>query len=344
MNKVSIKDVAKAAGVTATTVSYVLNNKSSQTISAKTREKVLKAAETLNYIPNLNARSLSAKKTNLIGVVIPQTEPGKEFMFSNPFYGELLSAIEYTARLNGFHILISGTAENQSYISIAKNRVMDGIIFVGIFPGDELEMLKDYNVPKVLIDSYVKDDAFHTIGIDDELGGQLATEYLIKNGHKNIAFVTGALLDNGVNSMRYKGYCKAMKEAGLKVKKSSVYKGSVDFDYGLAVAQDMCKNGYKESAAFVTADVLAIGLVKGFHQMGKSVPNDISVVGFDDVYLSQMSYPSLTTIRQNIGQKGREAVGLIMESLKNKEFKNQNITLPISLVTRDSVMERSKND
>ncbi|NMD38439.1 MAG: LacI family transcriptional regulator [Christensenellaceae bacterium] len=340
MNKASIKDVAKLAGVSATTVSYVLNNKPSQTISKKTKDKVFKAAKTLNYIPNLNARSLASKKTNLIGVVIPQTEPGKEFMFSNPFYGELLSSIEYTARLNGFHILISGTAENQSYINIAKNRVMDGIIFVGLFPGEELETLKGYNVPKVLVDSYVNDDAFHTIGIDDELGGQLATEYLIKNGHKDIAFVSGALIDNGVNSMRYSGYCKAMENAGLKIKKEAVYTGSVDFDYGISVAQEMCKKGCKETAAFITADVLAIGLIKGFYQMGKSVPEDISVVGFDNVYLSQMSYPSLTTIRQDISQKGREAVALIIESLKNKDFENKNITLPISLVTRDSVIRK----
>ena len=125
MKRVSIKDVAREAGVSATTVSYVLNRNPDETISAETTQRVLEAVRRLHYVPNLNARSLSSRRSNLIGVLIPQTEPGKEFMFSNPFYGELLSAIEYTARKNGYHLLLSGTQEDQSYVSVAQNRGVD---------------------------------------------------------------------------------------------------------------------------------------------------------------------------------------------------------------------------
>ena len=156
MKRVSIKDVAKEAGVSTTTVSYVLNRHPGETISAETTQRVLDAAKRLNYVPNLNARSLSSRHTNLIGVVIPQTEPGKEFMFSNPFYGELLSAIEYTARKSGYHLLLSGTREDQNYASIAQNRGVDGIIIVaspqdlvGMVVEKAVKMAEMMNVPIV---------------------------------------------------------------------------------------------------------------------------------------------------------------------------------------------------
>ena len=127
MKRVGIKDVAKEAGVATSTVSYVLNQKTTETISEETKKRVLDAVKKLGYVPNLNARSLSSRKSNLIGVLIPQTEPGKEFMFSNPFYGELLSSIEYTARKNGYHLILSGTEEDQDYLHVAQNRGVDGI-------------------------------------------------------------------------------------------------------------------------------------------------------------------------------------------------------------------------
>ena len=122
MRKVSIRDVAREAGVSIATVSYVLNRISTQTISEDTQQKVRAAAARLGYVPNLNARSLTSRRTNLIGVVIPQTEPGREFMFDNPFYGALLSSLEYTARTNGYHLLLTGPRSGQSYIGIARHR------------------------------------------------------------------------------------------------------------------------------------------------------------------------------------------------------------------------------
>lgn len=220
MKRVSIKDVAREAGVSATTVSYVLNQNPGETISAETTQRVLEAVRRLHYVPNLNARSLSSRRSNLIGVLIPQTEPGKEFMFSNPFYGELLSAIEYTARKNGYHLLLSGTQEDQSYVNVAQNRGVDGIIIVGAYPGRNLEELRGMNVPIVLVDSYVKDAAFHTIGIEDREGARMATEYLIAKGHRDIAFVSGSIREHGVNSKRYQGYCDALAAAASRPTKT----------------------------------------------------------------------------------------------------------------------------
>ena len=157
--QVSINDVAQKAGVSAATVSYVLNN-SPVNLRPETREKVLMAVKSLKYVPNQAAKTLGSSRvkgngaSKLIGVVIPQTEPGKYFMFSNPFYGDFLSMVEYEARKASFHILISGVNAEESYVSIAKNRSLDGVIIVGMYPSDDIAEYRTRNAsdnPKALI-------------------------------------------------------------------------------------------------------------------------------------------------------------------------------------------------
>ena len=339
MKRVSIKDVAKEAGVSASTVSYVLNSTPTETISPETTKRVMEAVRKLGYVPNLNARSLSSRHSNLIGVLIPQTEPGKELMFSNPFYGELLSSIEYTARLNGYHLLLSGTKEDQDYLGIARNRGVDGVIIIGTYPGENLDALKTLDVPIVLVDSYVKDEAFHTIGIEDKEGARIATRYLIEKGHRRIAFISGSIRENGVNIKRYQGYCDALQEAGLPVEEQAVYSGTVDYEYGIEAAAEYLRRGKKQTAAFVTADVITMGLIKELTKQGIRVPDDLSIVSFDDVYLAQMTCPALTTIHQDIGEKGKQAVQLILDAAKTKVHHHTECILPLSLVERDSVRE-----
>ncbi len=344
MKRVSIKDVAREAGVSATTVSYVLNKKPSETISAETSQRVLQAVERLHYVPNLNARSLSSRRTNLIGVVIPQTEPGKEFMFSNPFYGELLSSIEYSARQNGYHLLLTGTRENQSYLSIAQTRSVDGIIIVGTYPSKSLDDLRNIGVPIVLVDSYVTDDAFHTIGIEDRIGAREAVRYLIQMGHEQIAFVSGSIRENGVNNKRYQGYCEAMQEAGLPVLQENLFLGDVSFEFGMDAAAQYVKQGKRQTAAFATADVLAVGMIKSLLQSGVKVPEELSIVGFDDVSAAQMCYPSLTTVHQDISLKGREAVSCILRAIEQPGQERMENILPLRLIERDSVCKRERGN
>lgn len=336
MRRVNIKDVAREAGVSTATVSYVLNDTPHQSISAETTSRIREAVRKLNYVPNLNARSLSSRKTNLIGVVIPQTEPGKEFMFSNPFYGDLLSSAEYEARQNGYHLLLSGSESNQSYINIARNRGVDGIIIVGAYPTKWLDELQELAIPVVLVDTYVKDPVYHTIGIDDRLGGRMATEYLIKNGHRRIAFVSGQIEDQGVVQKRFQGYRDALDAAGIPLRQEHIYPGNISFEYAESVAQEMLSRGRKETAAFASADILGMGLIKGMRRLGLHVPEDLSIVGFDDVYLARICDPSLTTVRQDIAAKGTTAVQFILDALAGKQGKQERI-LPIEIVERESV-------
>ncbi|HIZ20524.1 MAG TPA: LacI family transcriptional regulator [Firmicutes bacterium] len=337
--RVTIRDVARQAGVSTATVSYVLNNKASENITPETIARVNAAIEKLGYVPNLSARALRYRKSNLIGVVIPQTEPGEEFMFSNPFYGDFLSAVEYTARTRGYRLLISGTSAGQSYVEIAQNHGLDAIIILGIYPTDDIDAYKEAKIPLVLVDCYRNNHSFHTVGTNDRHGGYLATRYLIQHGHRRIAFVSGAVGETGVNQKRLLGYRDALDEAGIPYDQDIIFSGNVGYEHGVKAAWDIARNHTDVTAVFVTADIMAAGVIKGLVDAGLSVPGDVSVVGFDDIFIANISSPSLTTIRQNIKEKGKAAVELALDTIENPSIPKRDVIIPLEIVERDSVRD-----
>jgi DNA-binding LacI/PurR family transcriptional regulator len=336
MNKrATIKDVAAEARVSPATISYVLNNKES--ISAETRERVLRAIEKLNYVPNLSARGLVVKSSRLIGVVIPQTEDSSMLMFNNPFYSEIIGSIEYHARVSGYHVLISGTNADDSYLKLASERNLDGIIIIGMYADEFYSELKKTNIPIVLVDSYCEDHHFHSVQINDRYGAYIATKHLLDCGHRDIALIAGELKQNGVVEMRYRGYCDALKEYGIPLREQLVFAGQVDFKSGMAQGERIAKSGLKPTAAFAAADIMAIGAIKRLSQLGIHVPEDISIIGFDDINLSQYINPGLTTVKQDIQKKGETAVKIILNGIANSQAGKQEIILPLEIVVRESV-------
>ena len=338
--RISLKDVAREAGVSTATVSYVINNITSQTLTPETVGRVRAAIQKLGYVPNMAARSLVSNQSKLIGVVIPQTEPGKEFMFSNPFYGDFLSSAEYTARKNGYHIIISGTNANQTYLEVAHTRNLDGIIIVGMYPEEYYAALKKEQIPIVLVDSYCDDRFFHSIQIDDRSGGYMATKYLIEKGHRRIAFVTGLIKETGVNEQRFRGYRDALAEAGIELDKTLVYDGNVSYEYGIYSGERLAENRGGATAVFASADILAVGVVKGLKSRKLSVPADMSVISFDDTWLADICDPPLTAVHQDVARKGMSAVEVIINLRLGKTKGEQNITLPLHIAERESVLGR----
>ena len=332
--RVTIKDVAREAGVSIATISYVLNKK--ENLSRETIDRVNEAIKKLNYVPDLSARSLVNKRSNLIGVVIPQTEPGKQLLFNNPFYSEFLSGVEYIARQQGYHIIISGADADKSYLEVSGKRNLDGIIILGMYPEEFYKDLKKSNIPIVLVDSYCEDHYFHSIQINDRYGGYLATKYLLEKGHRNIALVTGRIKRQGVSEKRYLGYGDALKEFDVALKPEHVFEGIVDYEYGLDIAENLA-NTPDITAVFATADILAVGLMKRLKSFGVGVPDDISVIGFDDIYLNKFIDPGLTTVRQNIYEKGETSARLVLECINGKQKSKQEIILPIDIEERETV-------
>lgn len=336
MKRATLNDVAKKAGVSKATVSYVLNG-SKKTITQETRDKVNKAIKELEYVPNLGAASLTSKCSRLIGVVIPQTEPGATLMFKNSFYSEILSAIEYRARQLGYHIIISANDVNESYMKLVYERNLDGVIVIGMYPDDFYKQFKKIGVPVVLIDSYCTDKYFHNIRIDDELGGYMATNYMLEKGHRIVAMVSGIRNENGVVNKRIEGYERALREHGITPDKDLIFEGNVDFESGVSAAKRLTDSKKEITAVVTTADILAIGLIKGFAKMNISVPDDYSVIGFDDLEISRYLPVGLTTIKQDIEKKGELAVELLSKSLEDPEFESQDIVLDSAIVERESV-------
>ncbi|SFQ29583.1 transcriptional regulator, LacI family [Butyrivibrio proteoclasticus] len=338
MKKTTLKDVAERAGVSKATVSYILNN-SNKPITEETKARVKKAMEELNYVPDLGAASLTNKTSKMIGVVIPQTEPGSQLMFHNSFYSEIISSIEYYARKIGYHILISGTNVDESYIKHIYERNLDAVIAIGVYPDEFFDQFKKIGIPAVLIDSYCKDEGFHNIRIDDELGGYLATKYMLDKHHKKVGFLSGKMKEDGVIKKRHEGYKRALSEYGIRYDKDLIFEGEVDFDSGIEIAERIVRDTIPVTGIVTTADVLAIGAIKGFHNKGKNVPADYSVVGFDDLEISKYITPGLTTIKQDIYGKGRLAVEILSRSLEDKSYPKQDIIIPFELIERESVRE-----
>lgn len=335
MARTTLKDVAQRAGVTPATVSYALSGK--RPISEETKRRVMDAIAELDYVPDLNARGLSMRDSKLIGVVVPQTEPGDRLMFQNSFYSEVLGSIEYYARQQGYHILISATDANESYLTLAKKRNLDGIIVIGMYPDDFYQQMKKTQIPIVLIDSYCNDHYYHNIRIDDAYGSYLATRYMLENGHKNIAFFSGQLKENGVMKKRLLGYQQALQEFEVPYRKEYVFEGQIDYSSGIALSDQLMKSGLPATGIVAAADILAIGAVKGLFEAGKNVPNDYSIIGFDDAEISQYMTPGLTTIRQQISLKGQKAVELLLKHIEDPALPKQEEILPLQLVVRGSV-------
>lgn len=333
--RATIRDVAREANVSVATISYVLNGKES--IREETRARVKAAMQKLNYVPDLSARGLSNKSSKLVGVVVPQTEPGSRLMLNNPFYSEIVGSIEYNARINGYHLLISGADADADYLKLAKERNLDGIVIIGIYPEDFFSELKKSRIPIVLVDSYCDDHYFHSIQINDRYGAYIATKHLLENGHRDIALISGAIKEGGVVRKRYEGYTDALQEFDVPVRKSAIFEGIVDFESGMDLADRILRSDQPFTAAFATADILAIGAMKRFHASGWRIPERFSLVGFDDLNISRYMDTALTTIHQDIYRKGQIAVEMILKGITEPGASKQEVILPVGLVERDSV-------
>lgn len=336
-NRVTMRDVAKEAGVTSAAVSYALSGK--RPISEETRRRVEQAIERLGYTPNMAARTLGSARqdSRLIGVVVPQTEAGSRLMFQNQFYSEILGSIELCARQKGYHVIISATDANESYLTLAKERNLDGIIVIGMYPDSFYQQMKESRIPIVLIDSYCNDHYYHN-GTHRRCLRQLSGDQVhLDCGHRAVAFFSGRIKENGVMKKRLAGYRDALAEYELPFREELVFEGNIDYKDGIASAQRLMDAGLPATAVVAAADILAIGAAKAFYERGVKVPDEISLMGFDDLEIAQYMTPGLTTVKQQISAKGEKAVELLIRNINEPELTKQELILPVSLVERGSV-------
>ena len=332
--KVSIYDVAKYVNVSPASVSYVVNG--IDKVSKATKEKILKGIKELGYTPNQTAITLSTGQSKLIGLFLPWDDPSIAFL-QNPFYGEFIGCLEKQLASHGYDLVIESIKNPSSFESWAQSRLVDGIVMLGKCPKEIYKGIKSMEIPTVLVDVYEDySKEFCNVRINDEEGSYIATEYLIKKGHKNIGFVCGDLKTSFVDQKRFHGFKHAMENYGIEVKEELIFDTVATFDGGYKIADRILKT--KDITAVVCAeDILAIGIVRKYSEKGKSIPDSLSIVGFDDIQASVYIYPALTTIHQDIGEKGNISANLILDDLKEKSLSKKTIILEPYLIERDTV-------
>lgn len=332
----TIKDIAQAIGVSCTTVSNVIHGKPGR-VSAETITKINKAIEDLGYVPNMSARSLVSNSSKVIGVINHiVTNDNRNFM-EDPFHSIFIGSIESTLRENGYYLMLRTVKTSQDLVSFLRNWNVDGLILTGIYEDDFYEVLTKLNIPIVLIDSYVSNPNICNVSLEDFTGGYLATKYLIDHGHTSIAFASPFIKYKGVVSERFNGYKKALSDAKIEFNDKLVFEQELDTTTTITLGKELAKRN-DFTAIFATADILAAGIITGIKQAGKRVPEDISIVGFDDINLCNLLSPALTTIHQDAHLKGKLAVNYMIDKLEKRPINNSETILPVRLVERESVM------
>lgn len=336
--RATIRDIAKAAGVSVASVSNVINGVDK--VSEETKDRIYQVMEEMDYRPNLVARSLSKGQSDMIGVLLPITEEESStslLLRDNPFYGELVSGAEYEASIQGYDILIKGVRPGESCRDWVHKRNLDGVVFVGNYTEVISKDIHSLGKQLVLLDCYDEGTQEHsTIGIDDENGGYLAAKHLIENGHTKIALATSNFYVDGPIRRRYLGYRKAMEEVGVLSLDTLVFQDALSFDGGYRVGKELLRHP-EITAVFAVGDVMAFGILKAMYEVGKQVPNDLSIVGFDNAKGCEYSMPALTSVAQPVYDRGRLAVEMLIGAIRNQNAELSHKTLPVSLVKRNSV-------
>ncbi|MBB5325394.1 LacI family transcriptional regulator [Anoxybacillus tepidamans] len=331
--KVTIYDVAKEAGVSISTVSRVINN--TGRISEKTRKKVLKVMETLHYQPSMVASALTGKRTRTIGLIIPDV--------ANPFFAEIARKVEDRGRELGFNVLMCNTDNNpeteEMYLSLLKQKSVDGII-IGTTTKNYtvLNELLHEHFPIAFIAQDIPELAIDVVRVDDFLGGYQAVSHLVSLGHKKIAIMLGNL-NRTSDKDRLQAYRQVLQENGLEYDERLVIYTDYSMEAGKRAAFELLRSPQKPTAIFACFDSLAVGVYQAAKEMGLCIPEDLSVVGFDNTILATIVDPPLTTVAQPIDEMGRQVVDLIIREIEGEKNMKQRVILPPELIVRHSTKQ-----
>lgn len=336
----TIKDVAKKAGVSTATVSLVVNN--NPRISAETVKKVQKAIKLLNYYPSRSARGLVSKKTGNIGFLLTDDH----FLRTEPFYTRIFLGAEFEARDGEFYILLttvkSDFNDENSLPRFILNKSVDGIIIAGKVPQSLIDSVCELKIPIVFVDYTTNSNCCPLVLIDNIQGGTVATSYLIDLGHRNIAFI-GADIKHPSLYERLNGYKQTLEKANIPINENYI---STKADYpdrqnGYNAAKKLFSKNKEITAVFACNDAMAIGAMHYLKDNGFKIPEDVSVIGFDDVEADLLLDPPLTTIRVPKLELGAEAFRVMIKHLKDNES-NKKILVPVELIERNSTGQLNK--
>ncbi|MCB0268654.1 MAG: LacI family DNA-binding transcriptional regulator [Calditrichaeota bacterium] len=333
----TIRDVAKKANVSTATVSLVINNH--KRISPATRAKVLSAIKTLDYHPSRSARGLVSNRTGNIGFILREDH----FSKSEPFYTKVFLGTEFEAREHEFYVLLTTVSpefhKGEVLPRFVLERNVDGIIIAGKVPQELTGRLSEYKLPLVFADYYPPEGKYSMVLIDNIAGGTDATTHLIQRNHRNIAFVGGDIEHPSILE-RLQGYKIALEKANIPVRNEWIITDAVstNTESGYLSAKHLFDRNPGVTAVFCCNDAMGIGVIKYLKEKGLRVPQDISVIGFDDVEMSAFIDPPLTTMRVPKEEVGVHAMRLIRQVIQT-DAKPHKILVPVKLIERESTRQ-----
>lgn len=328
----TMKQVAEKAGVSTSTVSHVLNN--TRIVSPDARARVQAAIADLRYIPSAVARSLKNDRTHTLGMMIPNN--------SNPYFAEVIQGVEDAAFKFGYNIILCNSYDEPkkqaAYIRVLLEKRIDGLILMASGSDEELSrLLADEDLPKVLVDREISGVQADVIQADHEQGAYLATKYLLDLGHTAIACVSGPK-DLLSSRDRVSGYLRALREYGVKFRLDCLVNSDFTSQGGYLAFQQLLALPQRPSAIFVSNDLMAIGGLCAASAAGIRIPDQLSVVGYDDIALASFSTPPLTTIAQAKHEIGVVTARALVERIMNPDLPLKREKLSTQLIVRGSTM------
>ena len=333
--RVSIKDIAKAAGVSHSTVSRALSD--SPLVKAETKARIQQLAQEMGYSPDAIARSLVTQRTHTVGVVVTT--------ITDPFVAEVVQGIEDTAQENDYSVILASSASEPerelAAVEMLRAKRVDSLIVTSSRVGAlYLEHLERFGVPVVLVNNHNRQSGRYTfsVSVDNQHGGHLATAHLIQRGHRRIGYVSGPA-DHSDDAERLAGYRLALDESGITFDPALVVHGNGRLDGGERALRTLAGLAEPPTAVFCYNDMTAIGLISAARQAGLSVPDDLAVVGFDDIPLAAHVYPSLTTVAQHQRDMGRQAMNMALALMTADDS-----TMPLSdIVVKGRLIVRASS-
>jgi DNA-binding LacI/PurR family transcriptional regulator len=334
--RVTSKDVARLAGVSRTTVSFVLNNVASAQISPETRQKVLQAAIELGYVPDAAAQSLASGRSKIIGLVLNRSP---HHFVTDAYITQVLNVLVVEARKHDMRLLLEIVEDShpkETYLNLAISKRIDGIIFSGPrFDDLALQTLFEYGFPTVVMGK-LPGTLFPYIDIDNRAAAYQAVAHLLKLGHTRIACITNAALSYTAAVERLQGYRDALQDYHVPYDPALVRHGDFDPESGFVQMSSLLQQRPLPTAVFAASDVVAMGVIAAIKEHRLAIPGDIALVGFDDVPLARYLDPPLTTIRLPTARMAQMASDMVIDLIHRKEPKEKYVLLDTELVIRKS--------
>lgn len=330
--KITIKDIARMAGVSTATVSKVVNHKD-KNISEATRQRILNIIDEYNYIPNRVASSMITKKTHSIGLVIPD--------IANPFFPEIARGVEDIANKRGYHVILCNTDNDLNkevaYMAMLEEKMVDGIILTASSHHTDQSMdLSKIHVPVITVDRDIKGSKIKgKIIVDNKSGAEEAVRYMLDKGYRRILHLAGPITSEPSRE-RYEGYKKAHDGLGMARFEELFIPGFYTSEWGYEGIRDAIKAGINFDSVFCGNDLIALGAMKALKEEGHKIPEDIGIVGFDDIYMTTMIEPRLTTVHQPNYQMGYKAAQMLIDFIEENEVEKQVEILKTELIIRES--------